>query len=224
MAKDVFPSTMCTWINQELGAGQRGRREVNAFLMRTYAWPLQVYFLGTNQRWLGDPEDVVAGFFADRLARPGFLADWQASGLRLRRWLMNGFCFYLREQSRKRRADRRLVAEAEEPITFTGDPNASVDRAAVVAFVHEAIQAAEDQCLEEGLETHWRAFLRHHLDGASMRELSDELGVNAARAAVMVRTAKRKFRHALAEVLGRDGVPPDEVEEEIRSLLEVSGR
>src|SRR5882672_12709738 len=95
--KDVFPRTLGTWIGRKLQEGKAGRAEVNRHLMSVYAWPLQVYFRGSSDRWLGEPEDIVQGFFADRLDREEFLPGCQESGLRLRRWLMNGFCFYLKE-------------------------------------------------------------------------------------------------------------------------------
>lgn len=222
MAKDVFPQTMRTWIERKLDLDDDGRRELNAHLMSTYAWPLRVYYLGTNMRWLGEPEDVIGGFFADRLGRPDFLDRWRESGLLLRRWLMNALCFYLMELRRERQAERERSASADEPITFTGDPDAAVDRAAVVVFVQQAMEEAEARCVADGLETHWRVFLRHNVDGIPLAQIGEELNVDSARAAVMARTAKRKFRAALGEVLVRDGVAPDRVDEEIRALLECS--
>jgi hypothetical protein len=222
MAKDVFPQTMRTWIERKLDLDDPGRLELNAHLMRTYALPLRVYYLGTNLRWLGEPEDVVDGFFADRLGRPDFLDQWRASGMRLRRWLMNGLCYYLMELRRLRYAERAMSEPAAEPFTFSGDPDAAVDRAAVVAFVQQAMLDAEARCDANGLEAHWRVFIRHNVDGIPLADLGAEFEVDAARAAVMARTAKRKFRAALGDVLIRDGVSPDRVDDEIRSLLEVS--
>jgi DNA-directed RNA polymerase specialized sigma24 family protein len=222
MTADVFPSTRHTWLQQEMLRGPQGRSAVNAYLMDTYAHPLRVYYLGTNARWLGEPEDVIGGFFASRLGREEFLDKWHASGLRLRRWLMNAFCFYLMEMRRQRRRDAAVELSAE-PVTFTGDPQVAVDRAAVVAFVRKAMEEARAACVREGLEPHWRVFLRHHVDAVSFRQLAVEFDVDPARAAVMSRTATRKLRAALRDVLERDGVPPDEIDQEIHVLLEACG-
>lgn len=221
MAADIFPTTKRTWIDLALDRGPRGRLDVNAHVMETYEWPLRVYYLGTNLRWLGEPEDVVGGFFADRLARADFLANWRTSGMRLRRWLMNGFSYYLLEVRRARRREAP-AADVEEPATFSGDPSAAVDRAAVVAFVRQAMELTAQRCAAGGMEAHWRVFLRHHHDGIPFREIAPEFGVDLARAAVMARTAARKFQAALREVLGQDGVAADRIDEEIQSLLEAS--
>ena len=102
MSANAFPQTRRTWIDDALDRGGDGVHDVNGHIMETYAWPLRVYYLGTNSRWLGEPDDVIDGFFADRLARDSFLGDWRASGLRLRRWLINAFCFYLLELRRRK--------------------------------------------------------------------------------------------------------------------------
>jgi DNA-directed RNA polymerase specialized sigma24 family protein len=223
MASNVFPSTMRTWIDDELDRGHGGRQDVNAYLMETYAFPLQVYYLGTNARWLGEPDDVISGFFVSRLARADFYANWQSSGMRLRRWLINAFCYYLKELRRERQRRHQELEDSEGPVTFTGDPNVAVDQAAVVAFVRQAMEHAHLQCRAEGLQEHWDVFLRHHHDGLPFKEIAAVCGIDAARAQVMSRTAARKFRAALRDVLRRDGVADDQIDDEIKSLVEGDG-
>jgi len=224
MAADVFPTTQNTWIADELRTGRDGRQNVNFHLMKTYAWPLRVYYLGTNLRWLGEPDDVIGGFFESRLGQELFLEKWRRSGIRLRRWLMNAFCFYLMELRKQRMRHKPPIEVGEEPVTFVGDPEAAIDRAAVVAFVRHAMEEAAQECVKEGLEAHWGIFLRHQVDGTPFRRIADEFHVDSARAAVMSRTATRKFRRALREVLVRDGVAEDQCAHEIQLLLESSGR
>jgi DNA-directed RNA polymerase specialized sigma24 family protein len=222
MAQDVFPATLNTWISGQLEQGRGGLLNINHHLMNTYAMPLRVYYLGTNSCWLGEADDVVAGFFASRLGKPDFLVKWQASGIRLRRWLMNSFCFYLKELRRQRK--REQTAEAvDEQVTFDGDPDAAVDRASAISFVQQALLQAEQACREEKLDHHWQVFLRHHLSGASFQEIAVEFKVDAARATVMSRTATRKFRKALREVVANDGVAPEQIDHEIQALLQEIG-
>ncbi|MCI0365896.1 MAG: hypothetical protein L0Y44_00030 [Phycisphaerales bacterium] len=223
MASDVFPATLNTWIGGELNRGSSGRLKVNQYLMSTYAWPLRVYYLGTNLRWLGEPDDVIGGFFASRLAQGEFFGKWQASGIRLRRWLMNSFSYYLMEMRREHRKQRTAVEAIDEPVTFSGDPNAALDQAAAVAFVRQAMLEAQKVCESDDLGDHWQIFLRHHLEGAPFADLGKEYGVDAARATVMARTATRKFRAALRDVLERDGVAPERIDEEIQMLVKEIG-
>ncbi len=222
MGGNEFPTTQNTWIGQRVHEGGGGRAAVNQHVMRVYAWPLQVYFRGTRDRWLGEPEDIVHGFFADRLAKPGFFSDWQKSGLRLRRWLMNGFCFYLSElrHARRKTASVSLIPESVEDETPT--PEEQMDRAFAVAIVRQAMEQAYEQCRSEGLGEHWQVFLKHHYQGMTYRALAGACGVSPARAAVMARTVARKFRRSLRELLARDGAGPDEIDRELESLLEIT--
>jgi hypothetical protein len=223
---DAFGQTQNTWIDVQLERGIEGRQSVNRHVMDTYAWPLQVYFLGTNMRWLGEPDEIVNGFFASRLPREDFFAMWQASGMRLRRWLMNGLCLYLKEVRKRRLRDAPGGGAAgieHEAITFTGDPDLVVDRASAISFVQRAMAAAERACQQKDMSVHWRVFLRHHVDGMDFRALANEFGVDEARAAVMSRSAERNFKSALTEVLLKDGVHPEQINSEIGRLLEAMG-
>jgi DNA-directed RNA polymerase specialized sigma24 family protein len=221
MTTDHFPPTLRTWIGEEWQRGAEGRLEVKQKLMQTYYEPLRIYYQGTNHRWMGEPDDIVNGFFASRLERDDFIPKWQASGKRLRRWLMTALNFYLRELRRDyARSSGRGDTPTTDLPTFSGDPETAVNRASAVAFVRQAALETEQLCVKEDLADHWRAFVRHHIEGAPFREISAELKVNEARAAVMSRTAQRKFQSTLREVLSRDGVGPHEMDQEIKSLLE----
>lgn len=220
LKQDVFPPTMSTWIAQRMGDGVEGRAEVNRHIMAVYEWPLRVYFMGSSERWLGEPEDVVGGFFADRLGRPEFLQDWRSSGMRLRRWLMNAFCFYLLELRRARARDRRAGELDHEPVVFQGSPETAVDRAFKVSLVREALRLAQETCEDSGLADHWNIFVSHYLTGRDYADISVEFGVSPERAAVMARTAARKFRGSIRELLAGDGTPDQDVDQEILALVE----
>ena len=62
--------------------------------MDRYAGPLAVFVRGSSLARLGEPAEIVNGFFASRLSDAEFLRAWDRSGMRLRRWLMNGILFY----------------------------------------------------------------------------------------------------------------------------------
>ncbi len=218
---DVFPATRVSWIDERLLDGSRGRQDVNRHIMTVYDFPLRVYFMGTRDRWLGEPEDVVQGFFASRLSKEDFLAQWRASGLRLRQWLINAFCFYLKEMHRARRRDARNVAQPEEPVVEPGQVKA-FDRAYIVSVVREALRKTQELCEAENLGPHWEIFVRHYYQGRAYAEFAGEFNVEPSRAAVMARTARSKFQATLRGMLSRDatGADPDD---EIRELLEGDG-
>jgi DNA-directed RNA polymerase specialized sigma24 family protein len=219
--QDVFPNTMRTWIHARLDEGNAGRDLVNKHIMSVYSHPLKVYFLGSSLRTLGEAEDMVAGFFASRLDREGYFDQWQESGLRLRRWLMNGFLFHLREEIRRQKRDGKSSL-GEDPITpMTDSPDADFDRAWAIAMVRDAWSDASMSCEKDGLGDHWRLFIRHHVEGLPYKEFVDEFEVSPSQAAVMVRTATTRFKNAVRDRILIDGVRESEVNSEIERLMEI---
>lgn len=204
-------------------SGEEGASEAAHHVMEVYAWPLSVYYRGSTFRWLGEPEDMVRGFFADRLSREEFFERWLESGRRLRHWLIVAFKHYLYETARSRKRDARAGA-----LEGIGEPEGGSDHESLAGFWREtarsvvarAMERAEERCREDGLEEHWNVFRRHTLDGASYAELERETGVSAARAAVMARTASNRFRSALREAVSWPGASESEVDAEIASLME----
>lgn len=235
MTQDHFPQTQYTRIDGLLALGESGRGQLNSLLMSLYGEPLKVYFLGSSARALGEPDEIVHGFLADRLGRGEYIAQWRSSGLQLRRWLMNGLCLYLRElQKRERRRQGRELND--DALTFSGDPEREADRAYVVAVVQEAVRRAGEDCESRGLGRHWHAFRRRYYDGLSAREVGAEIGCTPEEADVMVRSAKRRFRAALTDLLAidaqADGSSPGkgpgstggaDLDGTIRELLEALG-
>lgn len=202
---DVFPLTLTSWIDNQLGEGQRGRQEVNRYVMGVYDWPLQVYFMGTRDRWLGEPVDVVQGFFASRLSREDFFKAWHESGLKLRQWLINAFCFYLKELRRAKQRDARGASPVEDAPGDDIGPAQAYHRAYIVSIVREALARTQEICEKEKLGAHWEVFLRHFYQGQSYAEMAPELGIDVARAAVMARTARTKFQATLRTMLKGGG-------------------
>lgn len=219
--RDVFPATRRTWIAERLSEGDAGRSEVLQHVMSVYAKPLAVYFRGSSFNRLGEPLDWVHAFFANRLARQGYLEQWRESGDRLRRWLTLGFCFFLKdafEKERRRSGWQPLDASAmasPEP-----GPLRALESAYVARLTELALESAEAKCLEDGLELHWRVFQEHRVDGCPYREIAERLGVGPVRAATMARTAGKRFNAALQELLLRDGVPPEHLRGVMQELVE----
>ena len=220
--RDVFPNTMGTWIHQRLGEGSTGREVVNEHVMSVYAHPLRIYFLGSSFRSLGEPEDMVAGFFASRLERDGYFDQWRDSGIRLRRWLMNGFLFFLKEEIRRQNRDGSVAPDDDLEIPMNESPDADFDRAWAQSMVREAWLEAARECEADGLGDHWQLFIRHHVDGLAYKDFVAEFDVTPSQAAVMVRTATARFKKAVRDRVQIDGVPEDEVDNELRRLMEVT--
>lgn len=216
-----FPQTARTWIEDHLALGDVGQAEVNHHLLSVYAEPLHAYLACTPYRALGEADDLVEGFFADRLARPNFLSDWRRSEKRLRHWLMNAFVFYLKETARgEGRQDR--FGKINEDLPDDGlAPGEALDRAFATALVRRAMERAREDCTSRGFAVHFEIFHEHHWNDVPFAELGTRMDITPERARVMCRTAREAFRRALRGMLVRDGGQMGDVDREIDSLLEV---
>jgi DNA-directed RNA polymerase specialized sigma24 family protein len=224
--RDVFPTTQVTRIVGLLRGGDGGRLEAARHVMSVYAMPLEVYLRGSSFRRLGDPADVVEGFFADRLSREGFLADWLDSESRLRYWLIRAFRYYLLEQIRDARK-RRPVTDSDECAAAAAevdDAETAFHREAALRIVAEAFRCAESSCREAGFDEHWRAFVLHHLEGRGFRDIAAALETTPPRACVMARTAASRFRTALRDMVAWNGADEAGIDREIESLMELITR
>ncbi|MDZ4829521.1 MAG: hypothetical protein SGJ09_04890 [Phycisphaerae bacterium] len=221
-ASGLFPATRRDWLLRLVEGGDPGRKTANAFVMELYAPSLAAYLRGSSFRTIGDGGDLVAGYFASRLDRADFFQRWLASNLPFRRWLINGFIFFLHEEIRRQRGrnendvDEELLPEPEAVEHF--------DRVWVREVVRRACERAGEICAAGGKSTHWTLFMRHHVHGVEYTALEDETGVSPSRAPGMVRTAADVFRRAVLEILVRDGVPAKELDDELRRLLAATGR
>jgi hypothetical protein len=203
MPVDVFPQTLTAWIRDRLIAG--GRREVNRHVMDVYALPLRVYYLGTRDQSLGEPDEVIQGFFADRLGRAEFFAQWQSSNLPLRRWLINGFNFYLKELRRANRRNRATGEESDELPTFEGEPGAAMELAFLVSIVRTSLHHVQRECDSTGLQKHWTSFFEHFCLERPYADIARDLEVDPARAMVMARTVRHKFQAEVRRSMSIDG-------------------
>ncbi|MHC4414143.1 MAG: sigma-70 RNA polymerase sigma factor region 4 domain-containing protein [Planctomycetota bacterium] len=226
--RDVFPTTQITLIGRLLGGGPAGRVEAGRHIMTVYDRPLRVYLTGSSFRTLGDPSEIVEGFFAHRLGREGFLEDWLQSGRRLRYWLIRAFKNYLQEQirlaKRRRRAPDRARYDTAPDEADANDPETLFHREAALAIIREAYRLTERDCRSVALDDHWRAFVSHHLDGRDYRTLGAELDVAPGRAKVMARTAANRFRARLREMITWSGAQDQEIDLEIQALVEALQR
>jgi DNA-directed RNA polymerase specialized sigma24 family protein len=249
MPVDHFPSTHATWIDAQLTIAERAgdhtheaqsaRRALQQHLMQRYHEPLRAYVRGSSMRQLGDADDLVAGFFADRIGAPGFLADWRASGMPLRRWLMNGIGFYGRGVARDRMRDRLRQFEeggggerGDGSTTFAGGEDRLVDeRDAVRAFEEawalEMLNAAHElvhaDLAARGKLDEYDVFRRHVIDGVEYAVIGADLGLTRQQCANMVRRVSERVREALREVVRSEGVAAEDVERTVREIEDLLG-
>jgi hypothetical protein len=226
--REHFPRTPRTIVFEALDAGREA--DLSADLMRLYAQPLEIYYSATSFRRLGDPTDIVSGFFSSRFGQPGWLADWrrryEIDRIPLRRWLVNGLNFYLLEEFRRLQRDRRQEFLGSEPAALgvLNPADRSFEHEAARAIVGEALDRTRNACEREGQQMHFEVFMRHTVGNTPYEAFASELGLTTSQCAGMARTVSSKFRRALTELLVREGADPTNLEAEIGMLREALGR
>jgi DNA-directed RNA polymerase specialized sigma24 family protein len=219
-AEGAFPATRRDWLATQSSSGDEGRRAANVFVMEIYRPALEAYLRGSSFRSLGDAADLVAGYFASRLGRDGFFVKWLSSGMPFRRWLINGFLYYLLEESRGKRHRAGLALDVEDE-TPASEPDAVERFESTWAreVLRRACDRAAEICAGTGQSLHWEIFLRHHGGGSPYGSLARELNVEESRAPGMARTAAGVLRRALLEILVRDGARKFDLDIEVDRLL-----
>ncbi len=213
---DLFPSTHDSWLCEMLAGPPEQVERAAVSLTARYREPLRLYFEGSSFRRLGaqglidfgDGEDLVHGFLATRVARAEFLAAWRRSGIRLRRFVINGFIFYLREQARaaRRRRKREQTIADEANDVLEDDSTTEFDRAWALSVIREASSLVATDLEARGRAKHWELFTRHFVDGFAYGDLVGAFGLTPSQAASAARDVAFELRRAIRLVLSRDGI------------------
>jgi hypothetical protein len=225
-----FPTTQSTWIERTLAEGAPGAAQVIRHVMERYRAPLEAYAGALPARSVAEPSELVAGFFARRVAEIDFFSRWRASGLPLRRYLMHGLSLDARgvlrserrEAARRREYASREAAEAGLRARAAADAEAAFERAWARAVVAEACGRVREALEREQDGAAWQVFEAHLLRGESYAQIAGALGRAPAdpsvleSLAVAARRVGRRMRVALREVLVEEGVEADELERELR--------
>ena len=213
-----FHDTRRTWMLDRIQAGRQG--DVLRHVMAVYAQPLQAYVARSRYAWLGEPADLVHGFFAERLVQEGYLERWHENGRLLRDWLRIGLIYWVRELARR---EARARGVAPVPLALEGEehePHEVLRKSFALNITRLAMEEAAEACRLDGLELNWRAFYLHYYEGLSYRAVGLELGLDEVRAEVKARAPRKRFRNALRAHLERDGVAPENIARELEALMD----
>jgi DNA-directed RNA polymerase specialized sigma24 family protein len=232
---DHFPSTHATWIDAQLtlaeGADPRASssaaQALRAHLMERYHGPLCAYVRTGAFARLGEPEDLVAGFFAKHLQGHDFLARWRTSGMPLRRWLMNAASFHCRgiARDRDRAAGRELLDPAGDGGMLdalpSSEPDAqrAFDRAWAVTLANEAHVIAQSDADERGRPDDYLVFRMHVVDRMGYEAIAQALGITTGQARHAAARVGERMRAAVRELLRGEGVRAEELDAEVGKLM-----
>ncbi len=221
-----FPTTHATAIIEATrSAHPDALAAVAARIIERYAQPLEAYAQGSTLRELGDPRELVHGFLVAKFGTPencrGYLGSWNASGLTLRRWMMNGLLLHARGIVRdaRRTREKPLDAAIGGLASSEPDPATLFERAWAKAILGEACAQVEQALVAEGRDRAWRVFRLHALDGVPYRDLEGEFALSRQQMADLVRGVTTRLRARVRELLDEEGRFGEDGVDEIVRLL-----
>ena len=223
---DHFPTTHATTIIEATRSPNADAlAAVAARIIERYAQPLEAYAQGSSLREIGDPRELVHAFLVAKFGSPAscraYLESWNASGLTLRRWMMNGLLLHVRGIVRDARRSREKPLESALGTLTSAepDPAAMFERAWAKAILAEACAQVEQSLVAEDRDRAWRVFRLHVLDGASYGDLEPQFALSRQQMADLVRGVTARLRTRVRELLDEEGRFGDDAIDEIVDLL-----
>lgn len=226
-----FPTTHATTIVDGLRGGDEALADLAARLIERYAQPLEAYAQGSSLREIADPRELVHGFLVAKFATPAttraYLSAWNASGLAMRRWMMNGLLLHVRGIVRdaQRSREKPLDASVASLASTEPEPSEAFERAWARAILSEACAQVEQSLVAEERDRAWQVFRRHTLDGVAYGDLEGEFGLSRQQMADLVRGVTARLRARVRELLDEEGrFGGDDGIDEIVRVLTSRGR
>ncbi len=222
-----FPETQTVWISDRLSEGEAGIMLANGYVMESYVRPLSIYCskIGLARSVRLDADDLVHGFFANRLSNSEYLKSWLTSGLRLRQWLRNGLHFYVHELRRQNATQLGLHIEgqalSEEVPSEGAAHDHEFERAWALAALDLAMKETKEELEKRNRRDEWEMFWSHHVEGVPHAKIGERFQLSAAQVAQRAFAVGSQLRDALCGILRKDGALSSEIDLEVRSMMEV---
>ena len=225
-----FPETQTVWISDRLSEGEAGLMLANGYVMESYVRPLSIYCskIGLARSVHIDADDLVHGFFANRLSNSEYLKSWLTSGLRLRQWLRNGLHFYVHELRRQNAAQLGKLgphigdqALPEEVPSEGAAHDHEFERAWALAALDLAMKETKEGLEKRNRRDEWEMFCSHHVEGVPHAIIGERFQLSTAQVAQRTFAVGAQLRDALYGILRKDGALRSEIDVEVRSMMEV---
>ena len=202
----------------------------NGYVMESYVRPLSIYCskIGLARSVRIDADDLVHGFFANRLSNSEYLKSWLTSGLRLRQWLRNGLHFYVHELRRQNAAQLGKLgphigdqALPEEVPSEGAAHDHEFERAWALAALDLAMKETKEGLEKRNRRDEWEMFCSHHVEGVPHAIIGERFQLSTAQVAQRTFAVGAQLRDELYGILRKDGALRSEIDVEVRSMMEV---
>ena len=209
-------------------------------LMKLYWRPVYCYL---RQKGYDNEvsKDLTQGFFQEVVLGRKLIQSADQDKGRFRTLLLTALDRYLRSEYRKKTAKKRipdsklihidLMGAGDVPEQVCGESDAeSFNYAWLSGLLDNVLAEVEAKCCRDGSELYWKVFFERVLspvindsEAPSMGEICEKYGIDTpVKASNMILTVKRRFESALKKQLRQSVVCEDDVNTELRSLLQLS--
>lgn len=205
-------------------------------LVRRY-WPAVYAYIRRAGRDVHEASDLTQGFICDVILGRALFTHADPQRGRFRSLLLSALANYLRERHRHDTRGKRSTgikplrldnAEiAAKSTAWTNSPEHAFCAQWNATIIRDVIDRVRESCLKTGLEAHWEVFearvvrpMLFNEPRISYAKLVDRLELaDAAQAANMMITVKRRFVQVLMQEVATTVSDPMQVEEELRELV-----
>jgi RNA polymerase sigma factor (sigma-70 family) len=233
MALRSFPTTRWSLILSSATDAGAQAEDALAELCRTYWYPAYS-FIRARTASADDAQDLTQEFFLHFLKK-GILRSANPATGRFRSYLAGSLKHFLADQADRRNAQKRGgaaitvsidLAQAEaryaRDLEYRETPDKIFDRQWAVAIVRQTCDQLRDLLAREGREL-WFDRLQNFLPGGSepcsYATVAGELGMTEAAIKVAIHRLRRRYRDLLRANVSHTLADPEEVDIEIRFLL-----
>jgi len=240
--KEAFDTTHWTEILRAQTDDDARRKQTLGELLGRYWKPVYCY-LRRKGHDNETAKDLTQGFFQEVVLGRELIQRAESSKGRFRTFLLTALAHYVTSVHRAQAAQKRRPASGLVSLEGLGAPNvpepalsASPDEAFnhawAAALLDAVLVEVEQECVGSGKEIHWKLFqarmvapIMQDAEPTPLEDLCAEYGI-ATKAAVsnMLVTVKRRFQAALWRHVRPFVDSDEEVEQEIRDLVEILSR
>lgn len=235
-ATSTFHSTRWTLVLRSRGDAPEARTALGE-LCKVY-WAPVFRFLRSEGRGDDDSRELAQEFFARLLTRGGFDGADPAKG-RFRSYLLGALKHFLAERRRNEGREKRgggAVVESLDATTHNTAPGLQIadthaamrdkhfEREWALAVMDRSLKAVQAEFENAGKSAHFEALkprLVGDTDQLSQADAATRLGVTTGAVKVMIHRLRKTFRAAVEAEIAQTVPATEDIDEELRYLIEV---
>ncbi|MBP7050945.1 MAG: sigma-70 family RNA polymerase sigma factor [Phycisphaerae bacterium] len=240
-SKSTFLATQWSQINAFAGLNPDEQQAILADLMAGYWKPVYCYL---RRKGHGNEEakDLTQGFFQEIVMGRHLVEQADEAKGRFRTLLLTALDRYVISMHRQQTAAKRRPAmkislpdDADDALSVMARdmrPEEAFTHAWACDLIREVLAEVQSRCTQDDKQIHWQLFYRRivepllaNQEAPPLSQLCEEYGVpTAVKAENMIVTVRKRFQTAMKDRVRQYVASEDEVDQEIRDLMEILSR